>query len=124
LREPVPSADARYLAARSGDSRKVMLFDFQAQHWTQLATVHDVHGLYFSSDSRYVYFQDAAEGEDQPIYRVNVHNRKLERVAGRKQLLRADVSGYGLSGSAPDGSPLATLVRSNCDVYALDVDFP
>ena len=83
-----------------------------------------VHGIYFSSRSRYVYFQDLEEGEDQPIYRINVRNLKLERVASRKQLLRADVTGYGLSGLTPDDSPLATLVRSNCDIYALDVDLP
>jgi len=124
LTEPRWSPDARYVVARTNDNRKVMLFDFQTRHWTEFATVHLVHGIYFSSDSRYLYFQDLEEGEDQPIYRVNIHNRKQERVATRKQLLRADVSGYGLSGLAPDDSPLATLVRSNCDIYALDVDFP
>jgi hypothetical protein len=64
-----------------------------------------VHGIYFSSRSRYVYFQDLEEGEDQPIYRINVRNLKLERVASRKQLLRADITGYGLSGLTPDDSP-------------------
>jgi hypothetical protein len=34
------------------------------------------------------------------------------------------VVGYRLTGLTPDDSPLATLIRSNSDLYALDVDFP
>jgi hypothetical protein len=55
---------------------------------------------------------------------VRISNRKIERTATSKQILRADVTSFSFLGLAPDGSPLATLNHSTSDIYALDVFFP
>jgi hypothetical protein len=55
---------------------------------------------------------------------VRISNRKIERIATSRQILRADVTNINFLGLAPDGSPLATLLHSNSDIYALDVYFP
>jgi hypothetical protein len=39
-------------------------------------------------------------------------------------LLPAGVAAGGLVGVTPDGSPLATLIRTNADLYALEVELP
>jgi hypothetical protein len=78
---------------------------------------------YWSCDSKYVYGQHF-RGTEQPVFRVRVSDRKLEVVATRKQFARADVMAFGLSGLTPDGSPLVSLLRSEDDIYAVDVDFP
>lgn len=81
-------------------------------------------GLAWSPDSKYVYSQDLYEGTEQPIFRVRISNRKIERIATSRQILRADVTSFSFLGLAPDGSPLATLNHSTSDVYALDVYLP
>jgi hypothetical protein len=48
----------------------------------------------------------------------------LCHVRTMQSALRADVLSYSLTGLTPDGSPLASLVRSNSDIYALELDLP
>ena len=121
---PSWSPDGRYVAAQSGDFRKLMLFDFLSQKWRELASAGFIHNPRWSRDSKFVYYQDTLAGEEQPIYRVSVAGGKAQEVASRKQLLRADVSQYRLSTLDPNDEPVAFVVRRNADVYALDLDLP
>jgi len=121
---PVWSPNGRYVAAQSGDFRKLMLFDFQSQKWRELAGGGFVHNPRWTRDSKFVYYQDTLSGEEQPIYRVDVAGGKAEEVASRKQLLRADVSQYRLATLNPNDDPVAFIIRRNADVYALDLDLP
>ncbi|MGH9774992.1 MAG: winged helix-turn-helix domain-containing protein [Candidatus Acidiferrales bacterium] len=120
----VRSPDGRFVAAVAQDDERLVMYDSQSRRWTDLATGTGLFGLAWSADSRYVYSQDASGSFEQPIFRVRVSDRNVERIATSSQILRADVSHFNFLGLAPDGSVLATLTHSNSDIYALDVDFP
>jgi DNA-binding winged helix-turn-helix (wHTH) protein/Tol biopolymer transport system component len=121
---PSWSPDGRYLAAQSQDHQKVMLFDFRSQHWREVASGRELFGLHWTRDSGYLYFQDLFEGRKQPIFRLRISDGKIGRVTTSERFLRADVTAYSLAGLTPDGSPLASLIRYNDDIYALEVELP
>src|SRR5439155_5565475 len=83
---PVCSLDGRYIASASVEGRKLMLFDFTTQNWSELAKM-DVGFTDWSKDSKYVYF-DSGLSESPAFYRMQVADRKLERVADLKGLRR------------------------------------
>jgi len=118
------SPDGRYLAATTVDETKLMLFDVRARRWSELAHGNSLYDAYWSRDSKYIYFQDLAEGIEQPIFRVRVSDHKSEIVTSFTRLARADAMDYSLAGLALDDSPLASVVLGRGDIYALDVDFP
>jgi Tol biopolymer transport system component len=119
---PSWSPDGRYVAAQSGDFRKLEVFDFHSQKWAELASGSFIHNPRWSHDSKFIYYQDTLATEEQPIYRVSVAGGKAEEVASRKQFLRADVSQYRLSTLDPNDDPVAFVLRKNADVYALDLN--
>ena len=41
-----------------------------------------------------------------------------------KQIPQSDSIGYLLAGMAPDDAPIATVIYTNSDIYALDVELP
>ena len=118
------SPNGRYVAALADDAKKLVLFDSKSQLWTELAKGAGLFGTAWSADSKYVYSQDVSVNSEQPIFRVRISDRKIERIATSSQILRPDVIRFSFVGLAPDGSPLVALVHSNSDIYALDVDFP
>ncbi|HLW80324.1 MAG TPA: hypothetical protein VKU44_12080, partial [Terriglobia bacterium] len=118
------SPDGLRVAALSESDKSLVLYDLQTHRQIELAQGAALYYPCWSHDGREVYFQDIFEGSDQPIYRVRTADRKLDRVTNFVQPFPADVEGYRLTGLTPDDSPLATLIRSNGDLYALDVDFP
>ena len=119
------SPDGKYAAASDEAGKKLMLFDFDEQRWSELAAgVPYGWGLRWSSDSRYVYYQHIDEGEEQPLFRVSVGDRRVERITSARQILRSDILSYSMTGLTPDNSPLVSLVRRNSDVYALELDLP
>ncbi len=125
LNWPSWSPDGRYLAARSQDHQKLMLFDFRSPHWREVvARGGELFGLHWTRDSRYLYFQDLGQGREQPIFRLRLSDGTIEPVATSKNFLRADVTAYSLTGLTPDGSPLASLIRYNDDIYTLEVELP
>jgi len=71
-----------------------------------------------------VYYQHIYDGEEQPIFRVRIKDRKVEQITTSRQILRADVLSYSMTGLTPDNSPVASLVRRNSDLYALELDLP
>jgi len=102
-----------------------MLFDVIAQKWSPLADgLPYGWGIRWSHDSKYVYYQHPFNGEEQPIYRVRLSDRKVEPITTSRQILRADVLSYIMTGLAPDDSPLASLAHRNSDVYGLELELP
>jgi Tol biopolymer transport system component len=102
---PQRSDDGRYLTAGTEDRKKLMMFDFETQKWSELAR-KEVGWQNWSADGKYVYF-DTGFGSDPAIFRVRVADRKLERIASLKDFRRAvGTNGGPWSGLAPDGSPL------------------
>ena len=119
------SPDGRYAAAVERNSR-LMLFDFSAEQWSELTAGADINaaGMRWSADSRYVYYQDLLQGEEQPIFRVRLSDRKVEKIASSREILSADLLSYTMTGLTPDGSPVASLLHSASDIYALEVSLP
>ncbi|HEY6350618.1 MAG TPA: winged helix-turn-helix domain-containing protein [Candidatus Angelobacter sp.] len=119
------SPDGKYAAASDQVHHKLMLFDFARQRWSVLSDGTPYGwGIRWSSDSRYVYYQQTDFGEEQPIFRVRISDHKVEQVTSDRQILRGDVLGYSMTGLTPDNSPLSSLVRRNSDIYVLDLDLP
>jgi len=124
LSGPAWSPDPRYIAATNSADTQILLFEFHTRQWTLLATGAGLVSLHWSRDGKYLYYQDVLGGTDQPIFRVSIANRRVERVAGSRQLLQSNVTDYKLSALAPGNAPIATVGRGNSDLYALDLDLP
>ncbi len=118
------SPDGLRVAALSESNKSLVLLDLQTHRQIELAKGAALYNPCWSHDGSAAFFQDIFAGSDQPIYRVRITDREVERVTNFAQPFAADVTGYRLTGLTPDDSPLATLIRSNGDLYALDVDFP
>jgi Tol biopolymer transport system component/DNA-binding winged helix-turn-helix (wHTH) protein len=125
LRAPAYSPDEKYVSAVvAADGSQLMLFDVRSERWTELAR-SKWFGVppFWSRDGKYLYVQDLRP-VDQPVLRIRIGDRKMEVVATRKQFTRADVKYYILTGVTPDGFPLVSLILSQDDIYALDVEYP
>ena len=110
------SPNARYIAAFSTDSLRLMLFDFQSQEWSELAQ-GSFSWLNWTRDGQYVYVLDS-RGRDA-VLRIRITDHKSEQVADLKDFLTAGQHGGSLS-LAPDDSPLLLRDAGTRDVYALD----
>ncbi|MGB7129747.1 MAG: protein kinase, partial [Candidatus Sulfotelmatobacter sp.] len=75
LYSPRWSPDGRYISAFSADSKVLLLFDFQTQKWTQLAS-GSLSWLNWSHDGKYVYVLDF-QGKDA-VVRIRVSDRREE----------------------------------------------
>ena len=123
LEKPAWSFDSRYIVANRKGA-ELDLFDFRSGSWSVLAVGHGMTVPFWSRDSQYVYYQNLLDGAEQPIYRVRIRDGKSERLMDARQIPQSNVTGYTLSGLGPDNAPIANILRSNSDIYALDLDLP
>jgi len=124
LLRPAWSPDGRYVAALRENGCQVVLFDMQARRWAGLAD-KGIYGVpFWTRDGRYVYFQQMLGDAEQPIFRASVATREVKRTMSSQQIPQSGFSGYTLTGLTPGGAPVATVLRSNGDLYALDVELP
>jgi serine/threonine protein kinase len=125
LFSPRWSPDGRFLAAVVGaDQTKLMIFDFQTQHWSDWTKTPGVAGfLSWSQDGKYLYFDTLFT--DKPVFgRLKVGQTQFEPIVDLKGINRF-FGPFGLwSGIAPDGSPILDRDISTHEIYALDVQFP
>ena len=116
LYSPRWSPDGRYISAFSADSKTLLLFDFQTQKWTELAS-GSLGWLNWSHDGKYVYVLDS-RGKNA-VVRIRVADRTVEQVADLK-----DFSSTGRYGGAlaltPDDQPILLHDTGTQDVYSLD----
>jgi eukaryotic-like serine/threonine-protein kinase len=118
------SPDGRFLVAVGSDSRKLVLFDFQTQKWTDWVTqTTDLGFPAWSHDGKYLYF-DSTFSNDQSYRRLKVGETKSEEVVSLKNLRRYFGSVGLWSGLAPDGTPIFVRDTSTQEIYALDLQFP
>ncbi|HEV3205664.1 MAG TPA: protein kinase [Terriglobales bacterium] len=118
------SPDGRFLVAVGGDSRKLTLFDFQTQKWTDWLTQTTALGFpSWSRDGKYLYF-DSTYSNDQSFRRFKVGETKSEEVVSLKNLRRYFGSVGSWSGLTSDGTPLFVRDVSTQEIYALDVQLP
>jgi Tol biopolymer transport system component len=120
LYSPRWSPEGRYVSAFSADSMRLLLYDFQTQKWTDLAT-GSLSWLNWSHDGQYVYVLDY-RGKDA-VLRIRISDRKTEQVADLKSLATTGRYGGGLS-LAPDDSPLLLRDTGTQDVYSVDWEAP
>jgi eukaryotic-like serine/threonine-protein kinase len=117
LFQPDWSPDGRYIAAKSKDYRRLMVFDFTTRRWTQLAQAI-LSDSRFSRDSKYVYFEDFGKA----IYRVPVAGGKQELVLDFKDLRRPVVPSWALwFGLTPDDSLLTMRDLGTQEIYAFEL---
>ena len=125
LYSPRWSPDGEYLAAMSADSKKLLLFNFKTQTWSDWTDDPGVIGFpNWSPDGKYLYYDSTFT--DRPTFRrIKVGKTHAELVADLKDLQRyASVAAGPWSGIAPDGSYLFVRGLSTDEIYALDLDLP
>lgn len=116
LYSPRWSPDGHFLAAMTGDSGTLLLYDFGAKRWMEIAK-GSFGWLNWSHDSRYIYMKDfAGKGS---VARVDIRTHKLEQ--------RVDLTGFSDTGQGggslaltPDDAPLMLRDTGTQDVYAVD----
>jgi Tol biopolymer transport system component len=124
LLRPAWSPDGRYVAALRLTGTQMVLYDMNSHQWVALADGANYGIPFWTRDSRSFYFQEVLGDASQPIFRVNVATRAVERMMSSREIPQSGFSGYTLTGLTPGGAPVATVLRSNGDLYALDVDLP
>lgn len=101
-----------------------MLFDLRRGRWLQVAEGNFIAGeLIWSDDSKFMYFQDLL-APNEPVCRLRMDNRRIERVASFEVFLQGGVPRCAFQGLAPDGALLVVLPRNHADIYALSLDLP
>jgi len=124
LLRPEWSPDGQYVAALREGGSQVVLYSIASHQWFRIAEGANYGIPFWTRDSRYFYFQEVLGDADQPIFRVHAATRAAERMMSSQQLPQSGFSGYTLTGLTPGGAPIATVLRSNGDIYGLDVDLP
>jgi eukaryotic-like serine/threonine-protein kinase len=122
LFSPRWSPNGRYIAAIPLDSLKLMLFDLTTQKWTELAKIFVAYPTW-SRDGRYLYFDGILDNQEG-YFRLQVSDRKLERILSLKGFQAAGGAFGNWTGLSPDGSPLFVRDASIQEIYALDWETP
>ena len=125
LFSPRWSPDGGHLAALSEDSKRLMLFDFKTQKWSEWINETGSVGFpTWSHDGSYLYY-DSTFSDHPTFRRVKVGQTKSEFLLDLKSLHRYGDPLIGTwSGLAPDGSGLFVRDLSTQEVYALDLELP
>jgi Tol biopolymer transport system component len=113
------SPDGRHIAALPLNGESLLLYEISTQKWVELAKF-PMGFPSWSRDSRYIYFDTG--GNDSAFYRVNVSDRKLERLVSLKNLRRT--GSFQWTGLDLDNSPLLLRDTGTEEVYALDWQAP
>ena len=125
LFSPRWSPDGWYLAALPVNQRKIVIFDFKRQKWSDWVSGQGQPSYpAWSRDGKYLYFESWLS--DTPgYYRVLLGQTRPELVVDLKDLHQF----YGpiigsWSGITADGSPLFVRDTSTDEIYALDLELP
>jgi Tol biopolymer transport system component len=117
---PRASPAGRYLAATTPRNSKLVLYDMQTAHVTDLVTFPDSRigdNPTWSKDGRFIYI-DAPLAPDPAVYRLRIADKHRERVASLKGIQRANMDYW--VGLTPDGSPLVTRRVQGSEIYSWD----
>jgi len=124
LYSPRWSPDGQYLAALSADSKKLLLYDFKTQKWTNWIDEPGAIGFpTWSRDGRYVYY-DNTSTEKSAFLRAKVGQTRSELLIDLKDLRRYGKYGWAWSGLAPDDSALLVRDVSTDEIYSLELELP
>jgi Tol biopolymer transport system component len=119
------SPDGRYLAALTGDSKKIMRFDFQTKTWaTWIEAKEGMLGYpEWSPDGEFLSFTTYFVG-NVAVRRVKLGHTESELVVDLRGQRRYGDDWGSWSGVAPDGSGLFVRDLSTQELYVLDVQLP
>jgi Tol biopolymer transport system component len=122
---PRLSSDGRILSSFTVDAHQLLLFDFTSGKWSALTTGKTLQYPNLSPDGKYIYFEDIGESGPE-LDRVNLADRKRERVLGLNDVPRVFLteSGTPWNGLDLDGLPLIMRDIGIQEIYALDLEFP
>jgi eukaryotic-like serine/threonine-protein kinase len=115
LYSPRWSPDSRYVAAFSGDSRRILLFHFDTGKWTELAQ-GNFGWLNLSHDREYVYSLDTKQNA---VVRIRISDQQAEQVLDLKNIATAGRYG-GTLALTPDDSVLLLRNTGSQDVYSVE----
>jgi DNA-binding winged helix-turn-helix (wHTH) protein/Tol biopolymer transport system component len=109
--------DQDTIVAAAENTTKLLLYDFKTQKWSDLWSGNLLE-WYLSTDRKYLY---CTIGDELTAIRIRLSDRKVETIAGLKNLrLITDFNTLKLS-VAPDDSPLFTRDIGTQEVYALNL---
>jgi Tol biopolymer transport system component len=118
------SPDGQHLAALSANSKKLLLYDFKTQKWTDWIDEPGAIGFTtWSRDGKYVYY-DNTSTENSAFLRVKVGQTHPELLIYLKDMRRSGKYGWAWSGLAPDDSALLVRDVSTDEIYSLDLELP
>jgi hypothetical protein len=116
------SPDGRYVAAFQSDASRLMLYDFNARTWSELAQGNLLGFNNWSHDGKFVYMVHVLDGQRTEVDRVRVADRKLERFTTPKDISPGAETGWLSLGS--DDSPILQRDKSTQEIYALNLELP
>ena len=120
LFSPRWSPNGRYIAAITIDNASFRLYEVATQKWVELAKKFRIGYPSWSRDSKYIYFDTF--GDSPAFYRVQVSDRRLERLVSLANIRRTGA--YGWTGLALDDSPLLLRDVGSEEIYALELALP
>jgi Tol biopolymer transport system component len=124
LYSPRWSPDGQTMAALSADSKKLLLYDFKTQKWTDWVNEPGAIGFpTWSRDGSYIYY-DNTSTENAAFLRVRVGKTRPEFLLDLKDIPRYGGYGWAWSGLTPDDSALLVRDVSTDEIYALDLELP
>ncbi len=125
LANPAWSPDGRYIAATGRSGSQIVLLSWDTRVWTPLVSGSGLGAPFWPGSGKYVYYQET-QTADQPIFRVAIGGKKEkpERMMSFQQIPQSNSVGYSLAGLAQDEAPIASVVYTNSDIYALEVELP
>jgi len=113
------SPDGRYIPALSADSKRLLLFDFQTQKWTEVAK----GTMGFPGWSKDGQLLQVADGRGiGTILRIRLSDHMTERIVDLQNV--SPGGHYGWSAVAPDDSPIMLRNAGTMDIYSLDWEEP
>jgi len=100
--------------------KRLVLYDATKGTWSEL--VDDKAGFpRWSHDNKYIYFDPL--GTNGFVCRVDVHSRKVERIASLENLRMGGTLG-AWSGLTPGDIPLFTRDAGSQEIYTFDLELP
>jgi serine/threonine protein kinase len=119
LYAPRWSPDGQHLAGLSADNKRIVLYDFKTQKWSDWVNgLGGVGAPIWSRDSQYLYF-DNIDGDHPGYRRVKLGQTQSEFLVDLKDLHRS-----WWSGITPDNAPIFSRDISTDEIYALDLELP
>jgi eukaryotic-like serine/threonine-protein kinase len=116
------SPDGRYLATMdlTANSKKLFLFDFQTQKWSDWMTDPDgIAYLAWAPDSRSIHYDS-----NSSYKQIRLGSSRPESLFSTAKLNIYLTELGPWADNAPDGSRMYLRDTTSRDIYALDVDFP